>query len=197
MPLQDGKVSPDYTSGCTESLISRFFANIACLDIALLMIVHLPTRIVTQESFELPVNCYVSPKGHVDFGTKRRLWQNSIDFYHFEAPIDRLLEYQTKSAVLYIFFDFNAVKKRRHGNMVRSLLSQLSMHKGTADSQVLVSLFSSCLYGERQPTYNPLLMSLRGMMRAFEESFIIVNALDGTNGATCRYGGIVKVDLDK
>lgn len=87
-------------------------------------------------------------------------------------------ESKNKSAVLYFFFDFNDVEKRRHENMVRSMASQLLMHQGSSDSRELQSLYSSCLYGERQPSCDALLVTLRQMMSAFEEIFIIIDALD-------------------
>ncbi len=87
-------------------------------------------------------------------------------------------ESKNKSAVLYFFFDFNDVEKRRHENMVRSMASQLLMHQGSSDSRELQSLYSSCLFGERQPTCDALLVTLRQMMSAFKEIFIIVDALD-------------------
>ncbi len=114
----------------------------------------------------------LTPERHIGCG-KTILTSTIVEHLLIGYP-----EYKTKSAVLYFFFDFNTVEMRRHENMIRSFISQLSMHKGTAASQELESLYSSCLYGERQPTCDALLVTLRRMMSTFEETFIIVDALD-------------------
>jgi len=86
-------------------------------------------------------------------------------------------EMSRKSAVLCFFFDFDHVEKQRHENITRSLVSQLSMHSGD-ESQILESLYSSCMDGERQPTYGTLAATLRRMMSIFEETFTVLDALD-------------------
>jgi NACHT domain len=80
-------------------------------------------------------------------------------------------------AVVYFYFDFNDIEKRRHEKMICSLIVQLSV-QSTSTSRALESLFSSCMNGERQPTTSALLETLRQMVQAFDEAFVIIDALD-------------------
>lgn len=86
-------------------------------------------------------------------------------------------ESRTNSVVLYFYFDFNDVEKQQHEQMVRSLISQLFVHCATVPSE-LDTLYSSCMNGQRQPSLDQLLSTLRQMMTAFEEIQIILDALD-------------------
>ena len=61
--------------------------------------------------------------------------------------------------------------------MIRSLISQLSSQYGSTPYG-LEALHSSCINGERQPTPSMLLATLHQMMESFEETFIILDALD-------------------
>lgn len=79
------------------------------------------------------------------------------------------------SSVLYFFFDFNDVEKQQHEKMIRSLVSQLSMYH---EQSVLQKLYSSCLNGERQPTGEMLLKTMRQLMVSLGHNFIILDALD-------------------
>lgn len=61
--------------------------------------------------------------------------------------------------------------------MICSLITQLSLrYKGTP--RVLAALFSSNLNGERHPTSDTLLTTLGQMIREFDETFVILDALD-------------------
>lgn len=80
-------------------------------------------------------------------------------------------------AVLYFFFDFNDIDKQQHEGLIRSLLSQLSMHCVSVPP-VLETLYSSCMNGGRKPTFEALLETLHQMATAFENIFIILDALD-------------------
>jgi len=78
-----------------------------------------------------------------------------------------------RSAVLYFYFDFNESGKQRHENMIRSLITQLSVcQKSISDS--LDSLYNS----GRQPTNKGLLDTLHSIITASNEVFIILDALD-------------------
>lgn len=80
-------------------------------------------------------------------------------------------------AVVYFYFDFNDDEKQQPEKMIRSLITQLSLrYKGT--SRVLAALFSSHANGERQPTSDALLTTLRQMTQEFDETFVILDALD-------------------
>ena len=80
-------------------------------------------------------------------------------------------------AVLYFFFDFNDTEKQQHESMMRSLLSQLSMHFVSVPP-VLETLYSSCMEGGRKPNFETLMETFHEMTAAFRATFIIVDALD-------------------
>ena len=77
----------------------------------------------------------------------------------------------------YFYFDFNDVEKQQHEKMIRSLITHLSI-QSKSTPRALESLFSSCMDGKRQPTTGALLETLRQMVQAFDETFIILDALD-------------------
>lgn len=79
--------------------------------------------------------------------------------------------------MLYFYFDFNDIEKQSQGKMIRSLIVQLSLQCGSTP-QSLEALHSSCMDGGRQPTDDGLLATLHQMMKSFEETFIILDALD-------------------
>ena len=86
-------------------------------------------------------------------------------------------EYSEKSnsAVLFFYFDFNAREKQRHENMIRSLICQLFKQ---SENSMLQDLYSSCLDGVRQPTWEVLLNTLHQMMTSLVDTYIILDALD-------------------
>jgi len=79
--------------------------------------------------------------------------------------------------VLYFYFDFTNVKKQGQEKIIRSLILQLSSQCERAP-QDLEALHSSCMNDERQPTHDMLLATLHQMMKSFEKTFIILDALD-------------------
>ena len=83
-------------------------------------------------------------------------------------------------AVLYFFFDFNDVDKQWPENMMRSLLNQLSLHCVNIP-QALEELYSSCLNGDRKPNFEAVLKTLHQMAIAFDNTFIVLDALDECN----------------
>lgn len=93
--------------------------------------------------------------------------QNTVEYCRLRAS----------SVVLYFYFDFNDIEKQLHEKMIRSLILQLfSQRAGT--SQALESLFSSCMDGQRQPTSQTLLGTLRQMLEDFENIYLLIDALD-------------------
>ena len=80
-------------------------------------------------------------------------------------------------AVLYFFFDFNDTEKQQHESMMRSLLSQLSMHFVNVPL-VLETLYSSCMEGGREPNFEALKETFHKMITAFRATFIILDAVD-------------------
>ena len=94
-------------------------------------------------------------------------------------------------AVIYFYFDFNDDEKQQHEKMTRSLITQLSSrHRGT--SRVLAAFFSSHMNGERQPTSDALLTTLQQMIREFDETFVILDALD-----ECKERQALLEDIDE
>ena len=77
----------------------------------------------------------------------------------------------------YFYFDFSEVEKQQHEKMIRSLITHLSTQSPSAP-RALESLFSSCMNGERQPSTDELLETLRQIVQAFDETFIVLDALD-------------------
>ena len=79
--------------------------------------------------------------------------------------------------MLYFYFDFKDVEKQGQEKMMRSLIVQLSSQLGSTP-QSLEALYLSCENGQRQPRSDMLLVTLHQMMESFEETFIILDALD-------------------
>ena len=81
------------------------------------------------------------------------------------------------SVLLYFYFDFNDTEKQLHEKMIRSLIVQLSS-QSTRIPHTLESLYESSKNGERQPRYDLLLATLHQMMTYFEETYLVLDALD-------------------
>ena len=79
------------------------------------------------------------------------------------------------SAVLFFYFDFNDAERQRHEKMIRSMVCQLSRF---CANSVLQNMYSSCSNGERQPTEEALLNTLRQLMTSLGDTYIILDALD-------------------
>ena len=84
---------------------------------------------------------------------------------------------RANSVVLYIYFDFNDVQKQQLENLVRSLIVQLSSQCVNL-SPTLESLYSTCMNGKRQPTYDMLQTALHEMISCFAGTYLILDALD-------------------
>ena len=94
--------------------------------------------------------------------------------------IQRTMEYcqsRASSVVLYFYFDFNDLEKQRHEKMIRSLVFQVFSRRAEC-SQAVESLYSSCMNGGHQPTFQTLLGVLRQMLEDFEEIYLVIDALD-------------------
>ncbi|KAA6412672.1 MAG: hypothetical protein FRX48_03664 [Lasallia pustulata] len=90
-----------------------------------------------------------------------------------------LQEPQSKSeiAVAYFYFDFNDVEKQKSDKMIRSLITQLS-RQSKKKLNKLEALFSFCNNGERQPDVEGLLIVLKEVLEGFDETYIVLDALD-------------------
>ncbi|KAA6409051.1 MAG: vegetative incompatibility het-e-1 [Lasallia pustulata] len=94
--------------------------------------------------------------------------------------IDAVLqEPQSKSeiAVAYFYFDFNDVEKQKSDKMIRSLITQLS-RQSKKKLNKLEALFASCNNGGRQPDVEGLLTVLKEVVEGFDETYIVLDALD-------------------
>ena len=79
-------------------------------------------------------------------------------------------------AVAYFYFDFRTTERQYEG-MLRSLISQLAT-KCTNHLNPLKSLYSSCGDGDRQPRISELKHTLQDLVRSFDDTFVILDALD-------------------
>lgn len=84
---------------------------------------------------------------------------------------------QINSVVLYFYFDFNDIRKQQHEQMIRSLVCQLLEHYTTIPS-ALDALYTSCKDGAQQTSLEGLLPTLHQMLTAFQETYIVLDALD-------------------
>src|SRR4051794_2299950 len=84
---------------------------------------------------------------------------------------------QPASAVAFFYFDFNNEEKQRHGNLVRSLIVQLSA-QSTRTSNALNGLYSCHQDGQQAPTAEKLVETLQEMICNSHQTYIILDALD-------------------
>jgi ankyrin repeat domain-containing protein 50 len=79
--------------------------------------------------------------------------------------------------VAYFYFDFKDTKKQNPQEFLRSVIVQISA-EFPARPEALETLYSQSQDGQRQPTRDALMSTLRDMLGNLEETFIIVDALD-------------------
>lgn len=82
--------------------------------------------------------------------------------------------------VLQFYFDFNDTEKQNFENMIRSLVMQLSADSTTLP-RPLGLLYTSCIQGQRQPTAEALLKTLRELVEDHQNVFLMIDALDKCN----------------
>lgn len=80
-------------------------------------------------------------------------------------------------AVIYFYFDFNDIEKQLCEKMIRSFITQLST-RCSSTPQALEALFSSCMNGERPPVVDNLMTVLKQIIQEFDETFVVLDALD-------------------
>ena len=120
--------------------------------------------------------------GKVSFGndsTQIQDWKR-IDFIRSSTVIEEVKsQYKSNPTVViaYFDFDFNDTEKQRHDKFTRSLIEQLAWQSVEALA-CLQSLFFRCQDGKQQPTQDALELTLQQMLGGFEETFIILDALD-------------------
>jgi len=80
-------------------------------------------------------------------------------------------------AIGYFYFDFSDPEKQRHENLVRSLIFQFSA-RAPKVPEALETLYSQNKDGQTQPSTDALIAVLEIIFQAFDQSFIIIDALD-------------------
>lgn len=81
-----------------------------------------------------------------------------------------------ETAIAYSFFDFRKTEDQHEG-MMRSFISQLAAQSKNRPNP-LESLYSSCGDGARQPKLCELKQTLQDLVQSFDDTFIVVDALD-------------------
>lgn len=119
--------------------------------------------------------------GKVSSGNdSKSLNHNHINYTRSSTILDEV-KAQYKSnvtvAIAYFYFDFSAAEKQRHDKFTHSLVEQLAWQSPRALS-CLESLFSRSEDGRKQPIQDNLEIVLQQMLDVFEETFIILDALD-------------------
>ncbi|KAF4631092.1 hypothetical protein G7Y89_g7033 [Cudoniella acicularis] len=92
---------------------------------------------------------------------------------------DVIRQYQSEPefAVAYFYFDFNDSEKQRHDNFIRSLIVQLST-QSEKTPESLEALFTG---SRQQPTTDALTSTLQQIIGDFQQTFILIDALDECN----------------
>ena len=77
----------------------------------------------------------------------------------------------------YFYFDFSDSEKQRSENLIRSLITQLSFQASSCPDS-LATLYSQNQNGQRHPTIQSLMMTLKDIVIGFERVYVILDALD-------------------
>lgn len=80
-------------------------------------------------------------------------------------------------AIAYFYFDFNDDEKQNHEKLLRSLITQFSSQCVNVPKP-LEALYHRSKDGRQQPTIDSLMSILQYMLRTFQQTFIIIDALD-------------------
>lgn len=83
-------------------------------------------------------------------------------------------------ACAYFFFDGRDSQKalQQHENLIRSLILQFSHQCGGGMPAPLVQLYRMCMDGHQQPPIDSLHDTLQQILAAFDQAYIIIDALD-------------------
>jgi len=79
-------------------------------------------------------------------------------------------------ALAYFYFDFRDIGKQ-HDSLICSLVTQLSAQCACCPNS-LNALYSQCGDGNRQPATNAIMTALLHIVESFQQTFIILDALD-------------------
>ena len=83
----------------------------------------------------------------------------------------------TAQAVAYFYFAFTDTEKQKTENMMRSIITQLSL-QCRIPLKAIEDLFSACGNGQRPPSPDTLIKFLQQFINGFDDTFIILDALD-------------------
>lgn len=86
---------------------------------------------------------------------------------------------QKGHAAGYFYFDFNDACKQDYRKCIRSLLVQLSTQ--SEDPIPLNELLSSHQQGSQQPSFGSLQMALQRVLKSFDTTYLVFDALDECN----------------
>lgn len=103
-----------------------------------------------------------------------------LDGIHSSTIIqDVISKYQSEPAiaVAYFYFDFNGVDKQQTEMLVRSLIVQL-IAQCPRLPELLQSTHSKSQSGLKQPTIEEMIMILRQLLKGFNTTYILLDALD-------------------
>jgi hypothetical protein len=84
---------------------------------------------------------------------------------------------ESSRGIAYFYFDFNNPQKQRYENLVRSLIIQFYAQCPHTPN-ALAMIYSQNHNGNRQPNTDDLMTMLEVVIRCFEHSYIIIDALD-------------------
>ena len=84
---------------------------------------------------------------------------------------------QQNCSLAYYYFDFNETKKQTCESLMRSLITQLCW-QSPESSEILEALYSYSDEGLREPTVELLTKALRGFLGLYQETYIVLDALD-------------------
>ncbi|MCJ1387629.1 hypothetical protein MMC18_000472 [Xylographa bjoerkii] len=114
-------------------------------------------------------------------GIRHRLWEDYIMASGLCSTIIQNVIIHCQSdqalAIGFFYFDFNDVEKQKPENLIRSLITQLSLHSRNNPAH-LETLYSKCQDGKQRPSVDSLMSTLKQMLGDFREIFVIIDALD-------------------
>jgi hypothetical protein len=79
--------------------------------------------------------------------------------------------------VVYFYFDFSDTLKQSSDSLIRSLITQMSSQSSSCP-EALKSLYSQNLNGQRQPTTEDFMVTLKCIVGSFQHVYVIIDALD-------------------
>jgi hypothetical protein len=82
-----------------------------------------------------------------------------------------------KFTAAYFYFDFNDKERQKHDNLIRFLIAQLYV-QNAKPPQALEALYAVNQNGQRQPSYEGLVETLKAVLGLSLKTYVIIDALD-------------------